>query len=1130
MARAAPRSGGSGVSAGAGAAAGALARGGVGLGSIAGIGAAALAVRTYASLSDEYKNLYARVSLTTTGLEQQKQTFDRIVGIATNTRQSLEGIVTTYYRLSQAAQQLGIEQEDAFVATELVAKAITVSGASAQSANAAIIQLGQGLASGTLRGDELRSVLEQTPRLAQAIAEGMGTTVGQLRILGQEGKITSETVIQAILTQKDVLETEFAQFPVTIGQAFTVLRTAATVAVGEIEQSTGVTAGFAQAIQNLGLLLRDPAVIKGLKDIVQVIGTGLKLAMDVAIVSFKAFIALLPVLKVALALTVTNFIRLRLTAIATAIAVRGGFAGMAASVVASMKVMTLAAAKNPFGALLTALGTLIALMIVFSDSTVQLAGKQIALGDIVTETFATVAAGIGKSIQQIAENWSWMTGGVKKDTKDATTTGLAFFVSFADNVINLFLTIGQSIGIIIANILGDIAKVGAAGAALLSGDFGRAAELGLSVKGISGTGKDLAKNAQNQFKQTYVSGILERAAVRTANARQTPLGGIARPGSGDPALATGGGSGSGGAAERAQETADKLKQLQSTYDPLIAKAREFDEQLRFLNSTLALGDAALRKMGLSTEQVERLTASVIRRRTEELDIMFDTTRTYNEQVRLFKVMGTARQDEQGLIELENKARSLNTELTATQTAEYRRQAAELRRLTALDTARTALQDAINTNEDEAAGLGRIGALRERAIARAQFINKLRREGVDIASEETQELIRQFDKQQRISGVITARNDLADRLTNLDMEIRLSGVLEHQRDRINSLLEYENYLKEQGLYSTTQGVEMMRAYAEAVDAAAAAELAARSDWLGGIQEGLMDLSEEWSNFRNQARGFVTDAFQSLSDSLTGFIETGKLSFRGFVQSISRGIIRAGVNGILGQATNALGGLFGQRGQAAGQPTSILDRYLQVNRAIPVIIQNTGSLGSLLQPGAATNDNPAEALVAGAVEAADIFKGGVGEAASGFVGFLQSLLGSSGGGILGAIAGAFFKDGGVMTEHGKLPLRKYSRGGVARSPQVAVFGEGSTPEAYVPVPSGRIPVVLSGLPQQQASAGNIIIAPQVTVSIPYEGRGAGDLSVEQGRELSKSLEQEMGKFLERWVQNEAKPGGRLARSRN
>ena len=59
------------------------------------------------------------------------------------------------------------------------------------------------------------------------------------------------------------------------------------------------------------------------------------------------------------------------------------------------------------------------------------------------------------------------------------------------------------------------------------------------------------------------------------------------------------------------------------------------------------------------------------------------------------------------------------------------------------------------------------------------------------------------------------------------------------------------------------------------------------------------------------------------------------------------------------------------------------------------------------------------------------------------------------------GSFFADGGIMTSGGPVPLRKYAGGGIASSPQLAMFGEGSKPEAYVPLPDGRrIPVAMQG----------------------------------------------------------------------
>ncbi len=80
-----------------------------------------------------------------------------------------------------------------------------------------------------------------------------------------------------------------------------------------------------------------------------------------------------------------------------------------------------------------------------------------------------------------------------------------------------------------------------------------------------------------------------------------------------------------------------------------------------------------------------------------------------------------------------------------------------------------------------------------------------------------------------------------------------------------------------------------------------------------------------------------------------------------------------------------------------------------------------------------------------------------------GFLSNLFGGGGGGFFGGIGsflGGIFADGGIMSSQGRVPLRQYQDGGIARSPQLALFGEGSVPEAYVPVPSGRIPVEVRG----------------------------------------------------------------------
>src|SRR5690606_2746970 len=104
--------------------------------------------------------------------------------------------------------------------TEAVNQAVKLSYASAASGEAALFQLGQGLGAGALRGEELNSVMEQTPRLAQSIADGLKVPIGSLRELAKQGKLTTDVVIEALEDQADVLAKEYGRVPVTIKDAF----------------------------------------------------------------------------------------------------------------------------------------------------------------------------------------------------------------------------------------------------------------------------------------------------------------------------------------------------------------------------------------------------------------------------------------------------------------------------------------------------------------------------------------------------------------------------------------------------------------------------------------------------------------------------------------------------------------------------------------------------------------------------------------------------------------------------------------------------------------------------------------------------------------------------------------------
>jgi tape measure domain-containing protein len=202
---------------------------------------AALGTASLINYSDTFKLMEGRLSLVTENSANLARVQERLFQSANETRSSYEALSTLYAGIARASEMLGASQEQLLLATETVSKAFVVSGASAGAAQAAIIQLQQALGSGQLRGDELNSILEQAPRLAQAVAESMGVYVGQLKSLAQEGKLTSKQVLEAILASGGEIAAEFERIPTTIAQAITIFNNYVLKFVGEMDKATGIS-------------------------------------------------------------------------------------------------------------------------------------------------------------------------------------------------------------------------------------------------------------------------------------------------------------------------------------------------------------------------------------------------------------------------------------------------------------------------------------------------------------------------------------------------------------------------------------------------------------------------------------------------------------------------------------------------------------------------------------------------------------------------------------------------------------------------------------------------------------------------------------------------------------------------
>lgn len=211
-----------------------------------GIGTTAMEI---AQTADEYKNLSGRISIAIGDHGNLQKAMDDVKNVAINTNSNLTATGDLYSRLTKIGQEMKWPQEQALALTETINKAIQVGGGSAASNEAAITQLNQALGSGVLRGDEFNSIMEQSPRLAQALADGLDVTTGKLREMAGEGKLTTDVVTNALLSQSEAISAEFAKFPTTIGASIENLKTAWTVYIGEADAATGASAKVAEAIK-----------------------------------------------------------------------------------------------------------------------------------------------------------------------------------------------------------------------------------------------------------------------------------------------------------------------------------------------------------------------------------------------------------------------------------------------------------------------------------------------------------------------------------------------------------------------------------------------------------------------------------------------------------------------------------------------------------------------------------------------------------------------------------------------------------------------------------------------------------------------------------------------------------------
>jgi tape measure domain-containing protein len=201
--------------------------------------------------ADAFDNLANQIKVATSSEQEYRESLEAVEAIATRSLSDLDSTARLYAKVNQNAEALGISQAQVADVTETVAKGMQLSGSAASATAAATQQFTQALASGTLRGDEFNSVMDASPALMKAIADGLGVAVGELRAMAEAGQLTANRVVQGLLSQKDAINELYGKITVTVEQRLSQLSNAATLFVGKLNEQYGATRSLGDGLQFL---------------------------------------------------------------------------------------------------------------------------------------------------------------------------------------------------------------------------------------------------------------------------------------------------------------------------------------------------------------------------------------------------------------------------------------------------------------------------------------------------------------------------------------------------------------------------------------------------------------------------------------------------------------------------------------------------------------------------------------------------------------------------------------------------------------------------------------------------------------------------------------------------------------
>lgn len=219
----------------------------------AAIGAAisAWGVNELIDIADQYTLIDGRLGLVVDSTEELTKAQSDLYRVSQSTRQEYEQTATLYTNLSRATKDLNLSQNTLVDITETLNQALIVSGATQEESGNSMRQFNQAMMGGIVRAEEYNSMLENTPRVLEAVADGLGITMGQLREEMLASQLTSERFLQGLQNGSADVRAEFEKMPTTVDQALTTLENAFKDILSDANKASDATAGISGSILDL---------------------------------------------------------------------------------------------------------------------------------------------------------------------------------------------------------------------------------------------------------------------------------------------------------------------------------------------------------------------------------------------------------------------------------------------------------------------------------------------------------------------------------------------------------------------------------------------------------------------------------------------------------------------------------------------------------------------------------------------------------------------------------------------------------------------------------------------------------------------------------------------------------------